>query len=199
MNISTEKENSDLSEIQKATKVSLSSKKRTPLAEISTKKPAQPSVVKSKTKRPTKSIGATGNTTSDDDGIFTFTRSPSDPLALIAEKTKLSGSKKRKKDEKRKSAGTHKSRSDTGRVKPVVKTEKLDIKTEFKIPKEPVSLPAKRKNNGIITGFALVKTETDLSNTTFPSLSTPCDESTPKRPKFNPRPRFCIDDSGDSD
>ena len=202
MNISTEKENSDLSEIQKATKVSLSSKKRTPLAEITTKKPVQPSVVKSKTKRPTKSIGGnstTGNTTTDDDGIFTFTRSPSDPLALITEKSKLSGSKKRKKDEKRKSAGSHQSRSDTGRVKPVVKTEKLDIKTEFKIPKEPVSLPAKRKNNGIITGFASVKTETDLSNTTFPSLSTPCDESTPKRPKFNPRPRFCIDDSGDSD
>merc|ERR1712243_446113 len=105
---------------------------------------------------------------------------------------------KRKKGEKRKSTGLQQNTSK--QAKPSVKTEKLDIKTEFKIPKEPVSLPAKRKsghNGGVITGFASVKTEADLSNTTLPSLPIPRDESTPKRPKFNPRPRFCIDDSGD--
>ena len=201
MNISTEKENSDLEEIRKATKVSLSAKKRAPLADITTKKPVQPSVVKSKNKRPTKSLGgASTNSATSEEGIFTLTRSPADPLALIAEKAKSSGSKKRKKDEKRKSTGSQKNTSK--QAKPSVKTEKLDIKTEFKVPKEPVCLPAKRKsghNGGVITGFASVKTEADLSNTTLPSLPIPRDESTPKRPKFNPRPRFCIDDSGDSD
>ena len=200
MNISTGKENSDLEEIRKATKVSLSSKKRAPLADITTKKPVQPSVVKSKNKRPTKSLGgASTNSTTSEDGIFTLTRSPADPLALIAEKTK-SGSKKRKNAEKRKSTGSQQNPSKL--AKPSVKTEKLDIKTEFKVPKEPVSLPAKRKSGqigGVITGFSSVKTEADISNTTLPSLPLPRDESTPKRPKFNPRPRFCIDDSGDSD
>jgi len=194
LNISTEKENSDLEEIKKATKVGLSSKKRIPLAEITTKKSVQPSVVKSKTKRPTKGLGSVCTARSDD-GVFTLTRSPADPLAFIAE----SGSKKRKKQEKSKSSIRQNS---SDRAKPVVKKEKLDIKTEFKIPKEPVSLPAKRKSNQmdrITTGFVSVKTEADLSNTTLPLLSTPRDESTPKRPKFNPRPRFCIDDSGDSD
>jgi len=198
LNISTEKENSDLEEIRKTTKVNLSTKKRKPLADITTKKPDQPSVVKSKNKRPTKSVGgASTNSANSEEGIFTLTRTPTDPLILITEKTKISGSRKRKKDEKRTSNLKHSKQNQHA-----IKAEKLDIKKEFKVPKEPVSLPAKRTSDqigGIITGFPSVKTEADLSNSTLPLLPIPRDESTPKRPKINPRPRFCIDDSGDSD